>query len=127
MQAGPLLKLQCPCLFAIGDRDPLCPAAKLTETQQEMASKCQTLVVQVCFLRVSHDHDDMDAGMHSASGAHTGLSAHGHSSGIFCLHFTLQRKGLKLAFYRREQISTLSESSSKRRPMQLSSSSAMLC
>ena len=50
MQAGPLLKLQCPCLFAHGDRDALCPIERLTHTQQEMAQPCENIVIQVHFL-----------------------------------------------------------------------------
>lgn len=50
LQAGPLLKLQCPCLFAHGDRDALCPVEGLSQTQQEMAQPCENLVIQVPFL-----------------------------------------------------------------------------
>ena len=44
---GRFLKLQCPCLFAHGDRDPLCPVERLTQTQQEMAQPCENIVIQV--------------------------------------------------------------------------------
>ena len=50
LQAGPLLKLQCRCLFAHGDRDPLCPVERLTQAQQEMAQPCQNIVIQVLSL-----------------------------------------------------------------------------
>ncbi len=47
VQTGPLLKLNCPCMFALGDRDPLCPAEKLAGTQQEMPGTCQNTVFPV--------------------------------------------------------------------------------
>ena len=50
LQAGPLLKLQCPCLFAHGDQDALCPVERLTQTQQEMAQPCENIVIQVLLL-----------------------------------------------------------------------------
>ena len=50
LQAGPLLKLQCPCLFAHGDLDALCPSERLTQTQQEMAQPCENVVIQVLFI-----------------------------------------------------------------------------
>ena len=53
LQAGPLLKLQCPCLFAHGDRDALCPVERLTQTQQEMAQPCENIVIQVLFISLS--------------------------------------------------------------------------
>ena len=53
LQAGPLLKLQCPCLFAHGDRDALCPVERLAQTQQEMPQPCESIVIQVLFLSVS--------------------------------------------------------------------------
>jgi pimeloyl-ACP methyl ester carboxylesterase len=47
LQAGPLLKLQCPCMFVTGEKDPLCPAERLTATQQEMSCECQNIQIQV--------------------------------------------------------------------------------
>ena len=80
LQAGPLLKLQCPCIFITGERDPLCPAEKLTATQQEMSGTCQTIQIavraiprlcpafQACIIMAWHlrrAHHMRAAGMHS--------------------------------------------------------------